>query len=79
MANATSRELPNFLPSFGKNKDGVAMRGVMKDQGQTILLYFFIEDQLSIAFWNGTSDPDIHFVEDLWPSGTPLLPSQNPG
>lgn len=62
-------ELKNFLPSHGKGQDGIAIRGVMKNGGKDILVFFIVENQPCLAYLgSGLSEPDILFVDEKLPS-----------
>lgn len=72
-------ELKNFLPSHGKGQDGIAIRGVMKNAGKELLVFFIVDNQPCLAYFGpGLSEPDIHFVEDCLPTCKPsFTPVQN--
>lgn len=64
-------ELKNFLPSYGKGQDGVAIRGVMKNGGKDLLIFFIVENQPCLAYLgSGMSEPEILFVDEKLPSCT---------
>lgn len=70
-------EYKNFLPSHGKGQDGIAIRGVMKNGGKEVLVFFIVENQPCLAYFGpGLSEPDILFVEDCLPGCKFILPSQ---
>lgn len=67
-------EIKNFLPTYGTNKDGIAIRGIMKDGGKSILVLFIVENQNCLAFLgDGNQEPDIYFVEDILPKYQTLM------
>ena len=70
-------EYKNFLPSHGKGQDGIAIRGVMKNGGKEVLVFFIVENQPCLAYFGpGLSEPDILFVEDCLPGCKFILTSQ---
>jgi hypothetical protein len=63
------REIKNFFPTYGPKKESLAIRGVLKDSGKTILVFFLVENQPCLAFFgDGNHEPDIYFVDDVLPS-----------
>lgn len=68
LSDLSYNEIKNFLPSYGPGKDGIALRGVMKDGGKSILIFFIVDNQPCLAFLgSGNTEPDIYFVEDVLP------------
>ena len=63
------REYKNFLPSHGKNQDGIAIRGVMKNGGNDVIVFFIIENQpCLIYFGTDVKEPEIYLVEECLPN-----------
>lgn len=73
MRDMTYTEMKGFLPSNGKDKDGIPLRAVMKDAGKSILTYFIIEDIFALSILHGNTEPDNLMLEEVLPSFKSLV------
>jgi hypothetical protein len=79
LKDLTYTEMKAFLPSNGKDKDGIPLRAVMKDNGKSIMTYFIIEDIFAISILHGNTEPDNHILEEVLPQCTSFIISQEFG
>lgn len=62
-------EIKNFLPSMGPGQDAIALRAVMKDDGQTIVISFVVDNTFGIAYQNKqVREPNIYLLQDILPN-----------
>ena len=75
LADLSYNEIKNFLPSLGPGKDGIPLRGVMKDGGKSIMIFFIVDNQPSLAFLGPqNNEPDIYLVDEILPKCSLGLP-----
>lgn len=66
LKDLSSSDIKNFLPDNPGQTHPMAFRGVMKDGGKSILIFFVIDGQPCFAFLSeGSPEPEILFVEDV--------------
>jgi hypothetical protein len=66
LKDLSTSDIKNFLPDNPKQTHPMAFRGIMKDGGKFILIFFVIDGQACFAFLSeGSPEPEILFVEDV--------------
>ena len=59
-------EYKNFLPSQGPNKDAVPLRSIIKDDGQTTVSVFVLENNFGIAYKHKSIvEPHIYVISEI--------------
>ena len=61
-------EYKNFLPSMGPGKDPIALRSIMKDNGDTIVVSFLVDNTFGVAYQHKSiKEPHPYVLEDVAP------------
>jgi hypothetical protein len=61
-------EYKNFLPSLGPGKDQVALRSVMKDNGDTIVVSFIVDNMFGVAYQHKSiKEPHVYLLPEVAP------------
>lgn len=67
-------EYKNFLPTLGPGKDPVALRSIMKDGGETMVVTFMVENTFGVAYQHkALREPNIYLLADVAPKCKLLL------
>lgn len=71
-------EFKNFLPSLGPGKDPVALRSILKDNGETLVVSFMVENTFGVAFQHKSiKEPHVYLLPEVAPGCKSLFTSQN--
>jgi len=63
------KDYKNFLPSMSGNKDSIALRGILRDDGRTILISFVLDNMFGLAYLHrGLIEPNVYPLFDILPS-----------
>lgn len=63
------KEYKYFLPRNGPGKESLALRGVTRSNGKSILIFFIVDNQPALSYYSDdTQEPDVYFVDDVLPN-----------
>jgi hypothetical protein len=61
-------EYKNFLPSLGPGKDPVALRSIMRNGGETLVVSFMVDNTFGVAYQHKSlKEPNIYLLADVAP------------
>lgn len=65
-------EFKNFLPSLGPGKDPVALRSILKDDGETLVVSFMVDNTFGVAYQHKSlKEPHVYLLADAAPGCRP--------
>jgi hypothetical protein len=69
LADLRMIEIKNFLPASSNGKETVALRAVMREKGQYIVVAFIVDNNFGLAYqFPGVREPNIYLLTEILPN-----------